>query len=102
LPTVMSGLSVSLSTAGYATRQAQASALAQSKLMELVAQNQWQQTSLSGDFAPQHPEYRWAAQVSDWSGSSTLDQLDVAVTWRQLDRDRTVVLSTLVKSGVTP
>ena len=97
-PTVMSGISISLQAGDFATHQAQAPSLAQSKMAELVAQGQWQQATLSGDFSPDYPDYRWNAQVSEWDGVS-LEQLDVTVSWRQRGRERSVVLSTLVNTG---
>ena len=97
LPAVMNGISLCLSTADFASRQAKASSLGYSKLMELVALEQWQQANLSGDFRPEQPDYRWTAQVSDWDG--TLRQMDVTVLWRQAGQQRSVELSTLVDTG---
>jgi len=98
LPAVMTGISLCLSTAGLAKQQAQASSLGHSKLMELVAGGQWQQTSLAGDFGDQWPDYRWAAQVSNWDGT-VLRELDLTVSWRHQGKDRNVMLSTLVYTG---
>lgn len=100
LPPVMTGISLSLSTGSLAKQQAEASSLAYSKMTELLAAAQWQQTSFSGDFQPDQPDYRWTAQVSDWDGTATR-QLDVTVTWRHHGRDRNVTLSTLVYTGAS-
>ena len=106
LPTAMSGISLSLATSGFAKQQAQASSLAYGKMNELAAQGQLDQAILSGDFSPEHPEFRWTAQVQDWDGN-TLRQLDVRVMWYHRQQERSVALSTLVNvplttAGVTP
>jgi len=95
LPAVMNGISLSLSAAALARQQSQAAALAHSKLMELVAEKLIQHGNLSGDFGPEQPEFRWAAQSFDWEGS-TLRQVDVVVYWQQAGRERTVAMSTLL------
>jgi type II secretory pathway pseudopilin PulG len=96
LPAVMMGLSISLSAAGAARNQSQASALAYGKLMEISAEGLWQQTALSGDFGPDWPEFKWTAEAREWDG--VLQQLDVAVTWLESGRPRTITLSTLIES----
>ena len=98
LPTVMEGVSMSLGAAGLAKQQSQASGLAYGKMTELLTEEQWDHPSLSGDFAPDNPEFRWTAQLTEWDGA-TLQQLDVTVTWIYRGRDRSVTLSTLVNTG---
>jgi type II secretion system protein I len=98
LPTVMEGVTLSMAAGGQARQQAQASSLAYGKMTELVAQGQWEQTSTSGDFGTDYPDFRWTAQVEDWDGSA-LRQLDVTVLWRHRQKDQSVTVSTLVDSG---
>jgi prepilin-type N-terminal cleavage/methylation domain-containing protein len=102
-PSVMSGISLCLFAGDAAKQQAQASSLAHGKLMELVAGSQWQQAAMAGDFGQQWPGYRWAAMVSNWDGS-TLQQLDVTVTWQPMGprKQRNLTLSTLVPMGASP
>ena len=99
LPTVMAGLSLSLSAAEHARRHAEAAALGHSKLMELLAAGQWYQAAFAGDFGAAQPDYRWTAQLSDWDGK-VLQQVDLTVWWRQGRAERNVTLSTLVYAGV--
>jgi len=101
LPVVMNGITMSLSAAGYAKQQSEASMLAQGKMTELIANGEWQQAGAGGNFAPDHPEFRWTAQVSDWDGSDLM-QLDVTVTWtwRYKNSERSVTLTTLVSSSL--
>jgi prepilin-type N-terminal cleavage/methylation domain-containing protein len=98
LPVAMSGISLALRVADESRRQTEATALAQSKMAQIVAYGEWQTSSLAGDFSPDWPDYRWTAQVSDWQGQ-TLRQLDVQVFWNLRGRDRSVTLSTLVYTG---
>jgi prepilin-type N-terminal cleavage/methylation domain-containing protein len=98
LPVAMSGISLALGVADQGRRQTEAASLAQTKMAEIIASQQWQTSSLAGDFAPDLPEYRWVAQFTDWQGT-TLKQLDVQVLWSQGGTDRAVALSTLVYTG---
>ena len=95
LPVVMSGVSLSLRAADDSRFKSQASLLARAKLSELQAANQWNLQKLSGDFGTSYPQYRWTAQLSNFDGS-TLQQLDVAVIWRQQGREQNVTLSTII------
>lgn len=101
LPAVMSGISLSLSTANLAKQQSQAAALGQSKLMELVTAGQWQHAEQAGDFGQDWPNYRWTMQVSDWD-SPALRLLDLTVSWPMRGKTRSLTLSTLVRAGETP
>jgi len=98
LPVAMSGISLALSVADESRRQTEAASLAQTKIAEIVAEQQYQNTSLAGDFAPDRPEYRWVSQVTDWQGT-TLKELDVQVFWNSKNRERSITLSTLVYTG---
>jgi len=103
LPVAMSGISLALNTADSSRRETEAAALARTKMDEILATQQWINTALSGDFAPDQPDYRWSALVSNWQGGNLqgpqLRQLDVQVTWRQRNRDRGITLSTLIYAG---
>jgi len=120
LPVAMSGISLALNVADESRRQTEAAALAETKMAEILASQQWQTASQAGDFAPDRPEYRWVAQVAEWQGatqgttlgtalsttqgttqSATLKQLDVQVLWNNKNRERYVTLSTLVYTGST-
>jgi len=102
LPVAMSGISLALRVANESRRQTEASALAETKMAEIVAGQQWNSASLSGDFAPDWPEYRWTAQFTDWQSTREgpqLRQLDVQVLWKRRGQDRSVTLTTLVYTG---
>jgi prepilin-type N-terminal cleavage/methylation domain-containing protein len=108
LPVAMSGISLALGVASESRRQTEAASLAQTKMAEILAGQQWQSSSLAGDFAPDRPEYRWTSQVVEWQGttqsttqSTALKQLDVQVLWIYRNRQRNVTLSTLVYTGTS-
>jgi len=98
LPVAMSGISLALNVADESRSQTEAASLAQTKMAEIVACALWNNTSQSGDFSPDRPDYRWSALVHDWMGTR-IRQLDVEVVWSRRGRDRHVVLSTLVYTG---
>src|SRR5687768_1952130 len=98
LPSVMQGISLATAAAGTARQRSEATALAESKLNELVATNQWQSGGLSGDFGEQWREYSWQAEVQSWVEPSAR-QLQVHVVWTARGRNYDVALSTLVYSA---
>ena len=95
LPVAMQGISIATGLASVTRQRAEAVALAESKLNELVITNQSQTAAISGDFAPQHPDYRWEALASDWE-EANMRQLQITVAWTSRGSQRQVVLSTLV------
>lgn len=105
LPAIMRGMSVCLATSTQARRQAEAAALGQDKLSELVALGQLQQAAQSGDFGTDWPGYRWEATVSEFDGA-TLQQVDVTVFWSpttgaKVAAERGITLTTLVFTSTT-
>jgi len=100
LPVVVQGILLCLNTAGFATQQAEAAALARSKLAELVATGQWYESEMEGDFGEDWPEYEWAAMLEEWE-DSRLARLDVFVIWTRRQQERQVVLSTLIYTDST-
>ena len=98
LPVAMRGVSLATAAAGQARRQTEAASLAEAKLGELIVTGQWQGAGLSGDCGPDWPDYKWAAQVSDWTDAS-LRQLTVQVQWTARGTQHAVTLTTLVYTG---
>jgi len=98
LPVVMQGFSIANGLAASAKERTEASSLADSKLNELVATGDWKLGLLSGDFAPDKPNFHWKAELKNWD-SSTLQELDVHVTWTSRGNDREFMVSTLVDQG---
>jgi len=113
LPSIMDGISLCLSTAGFARQESQAVALANGKLVELTTTGSWKNTVLAGDFGMDWPDDTWTGQLSDWSPpgatvqqadslpvGATLQELDITVSWVARNRQRSVTLSTLVYTPV--
>lgn len=71
LPVAMRGVTVATAAASSARHRNEAAALAQSKLDELLANMQVQQSqmnsSMSGDFGADWPEYQWSAELGTWA-----------------------------------
>ena len=111
LPAIMKGIALSSGAATAARRRTEAAGLAEGKLQEIIATNQWQNiSSISGDFGTDWPDYTWQATVTPWTQSatysanssstngtadSTLQQIDLRVTWKARGRDDSLTISTL-------
>jgi len=107
MPVAMEAVSISTDTARLARSKTEATALAESKLAELVTGNEWQSGVLAGDFGNDWPEYRWSATAQTWAspysntyGSdplNTINEIDLQVIWKPSGAsERSVTLSTLV------
>lgn len=99
LPAVMQGVSLATRAASVAQRRTAAGALAESRLAELVATNNWQAGALAGDFldyGDQFSDYRWSAELRNWT-EPEVQELHLTVTWTGAGNvERGVTLSTLV------
>jgi prepilin-type N-terminal cleavage/methylation domain-containing protein len=94
LPITMRAVTNALTAASHARHTAEASALAEAKLNEIVASGNPTTFGTSGDFGAEWPEYQWTCQsVTDSNGFT---QISLVVTWREGNRERTYNLSTLV------
>ena len=71
-----------------------AASLAQSKLNELITDGSWQTSGSSGDFSPEHPDYRWTCENA--SRNYGTNEVALHVTWTQRGQERSLTLSTLV------
>lgn len=97
-PAIKEGLSVATGLATSSKLRTAAAGLAESKLNEIQATNQWQGGALSGDFSPDYPTFHWQATVTSWpydTTSSGLQQIDLEVTYRYRNSDQSVKLSTI-------
>ncbi len=94
LPVAMRGVSLSLAAASNAKHMNVAAQLADQKLNEVVLTGDWQQNGLSGDFNPDHPDYRWTLQTQQRDYG--LDEVRVQVSWTQRGQQYNFAASTLV------
>ena len=97
LPIAMRGVSMAMAAASNAKRTAEATALAEAKLNMLIADGTWASGSLSGDFAPDQPEYQWACltQQRDYG----LTEVAVRVTWSDRGQTREMIVATLASQS---
>jgi hypothetical protein len=117
LPAIMKGIALSSSAATTARRRTEAAGLAEAKLQEIIATDQWQNGgNLSGDFGSDWPDYTWQATVTPWTqtttysassastnstADSTLQQVDLRVMWKSRGRDDSLTISTLAYERTT-
>ena len=94
LPVAMRGVSLSLAAASNAKHLNEAAQLADQKLNEVAITGQWQQNGLSGDFTPDHPDYKWVVQSEQRDYG--LSEVRVRVTWTQRGQEREFIASTFV------
>jgi prepilin-type N-terminal cleavage/methylation domain-containing protein len=102
LPVVMRGVSVAARAASSARRNTEAASLAQSKLNELLATQEWKAGYLAGQFDSDDGDnaydYSWSAEATRWS-EQYVRQLAVSVTWTSGGAQQSVTLTTLVYEG---
>ena len=96
MPVVMQTIGLCTRLAGQSRRQVEAACLAKTKLTELTAAQDWESGSNRGDFGTDWPGYEWSMTVANWVEDTSVRQLDLAVTWRSVGRQRKITLSTLV------
>lgn len=96
LPAAMKGISVATNAASDSRRRVEAAALAESRLSEFVASLEWQVGGGAGDFGEDWPEYRWQADVLDWS-EPNVKEIDFRVIWTgRSGVEESMLLTTLV------
>jgi prepilin-type N-terminal cleavage/methylation domain-containing protein len=95
LPVAMKGIALATSVASDSKMKQQAIHLAQNQLAEILIEEEWQDSSQSGEFSDDDSAYRWEMNTSEWSESG-LKQIDLTVSWDHRGRENNVTLSTLV------
>jgi len=98
LPVAMKGVSLCLELSETARQQMEAGALAELRLAEVLATEEWTDGDASGDFGEDRPRYTWNMTVEEWEGPS-ISQIDVSVEWTSRGKTREVTLSTLAYTG---
>jgi prepilin-type N-terminal cleavage/methylation domain-containing protein len=103
IPVAMRGVSISLAAADKAKHLSQASALAESKLNDLLTQSasggSGGGSSQSGDFAPEHPEYHW--NYDSVSRDYGVTEVQLKVTWLERGRPTEFNLCTMTYQSDT-
>lgn len=96
IPPVMKGLSIATMVSSDSVRKSDAISLAETKLSEILLEEEWQSSSLSGDFGEMYPDYEWKMTSADWTEGPSLKQVTVKVLWEWRGHVKDVELSTLV------
>jgi prepilin-type N-terminal cleavage/methylation domain-containing protein len=92
IPVAMQGVSVAMSAASNARRTAEAAALGEAQLNKLVASRDFQFGVVSGDFAPQWPDYKWNVETLQRDFGVT--EIILHVSWLDRGRERSLAVST--------
>lgn len=101
LPVVMRGIGMATQMGAYTRFHDQAVGLAEARLAECIANEEWQDGDASGDFSDASlwgndaSRFTWEQQVDDWE-SASIKQITIHVIWTQRNREQVVTLSTLV------
>jgi len=99
MPFIMRGMTVSTQAAALADHKAEAIALAEVRLAEVIAEGDWEQGNDYGDFDETYGDnthrYEWFLLVEDWT-STTFSEVTLVVTWQQRRQTQQVKISTLV------
>jgi general secretion pathway protein I len=101
LPAILYGMNVAAKVSANARNRSQAALLAQQKIDELLVTNPTDPQT--GDFGDQYPGYTWSSDVQDRSGdittvdnlTTTIQEHDVTITWKQDGDNINVTLATL-------
>jgi type II secretion system protein I len=99
LPALMYGISLSSNLASATKQRTIAATLADEKLNELLATGDWQ-TPGGGSFGDEGAGYNWTSTTTAWNDpdvtTQNLQEVDVKVTWRSRQQEKSVVVSSLV------
>jgi prepilin-type N-terminal cleavage/methylation domain-containing protein len=95
VPAAMEAVTIAMTAASVVRHRTEAAGLAESKLTDLVVTGEWQEGVLSGDFAPDWPEYRWEAVVDNWD-QANVQMLQLKVAWQRAGVEDSISVSTLV------
>ena len=97
LPVAMRGIGLCTRLAGQSRKTIEAASLAKTKLTELMAADEWDSGSGTGDFGTDWPGYRWSTEVFNWT-DSIVSQVDLTVYWQAQGEEQSVTLTTLAYS----
>lgn len=99
LPVAVDGVLVSMAASVRARQQAEAAQLAQTRMAEILAAGDIEESEMEGDFGEEWPAYRWMSVLDNWPEDDRLNQLSVGVFWTRRGREYHVLLTTLVYTG---
>jgi hypothetical protein len=95
VPSLMQAYTICGSIAAISRQRAEALAIAQSTLDELLATSEWQNSTPSGEEKPGPTTYTWQTALSGWEESNT-QLLTVTVNWTSGGQKQEITLETIV------
>jgi prepilin-type N-terminal cleavage/methylation domain-containing protein len=93
-PVVMKGLAIANRAGVVSERSGLALQLAENQLNEALLMDTWRSGDASGDFAPDHPGYRWELSHGEWAADA-MGELTMTVFFQVQGREHDVRLTTL-------
>ena len=100
LPVAMQGISAASKLASQARHRVTAGVLAEQMLSEMILTGDYEDGDQDGEVSSGNRYYVWQLEVLDWEEESSMQQLDLSVTWEDAGgRENIVLLSTLVYTG---
>lgn len=100
IPVTVEGLTIANRAGLVAQRKRVAAQLADSLLTEMVAMGQWRSGDQSGDFAADHPGYRWVLKTTTWT-EEPMRQVSLQVFFKVQEKEYEVCLTTLVDGSAS-
>lgn len=95
VPSLMQAYTICGSIAAISRQRAEALAIAQSTLDELLATAEWQNSTPSGEEKPGPTPYTWQTSLTGWEESNT-QLLTVTVNWTSGGQKQEITLETVV------
>jgi hypothetical protein len=98
MPVAMEGIRIATNSARYARNATEAAMLGQSKLNEIIATIQLQQTNTmgsAGDFGQQWPAYSWTYEEG-YNAELAVTELRLTVHWTDRGYPRSIALATII------
>jgi type II secretory pathway pseudopilin PulG len=96
IPVTLQGFVLADSIAKTTKQTSDATTLAQSQLERIIATEDWQSGSTSGEETIGPIRYQWDAILSSYESEQGVQTLKITVNWNSMGRARTVELTTLV------
>ena len=102
IPVILQGFTLAGVVALTTRQTAEATALAQSKLDEIIATGDWQYGSTSGDVDIGPTRYQWVTELDQYETEVNVQTLTVTVNWVRRATLNKVALTTVVYTPQTP
>jgi type II secretory pathway pseudopilin PulG len=96
IPVLLQGFTLADAIALSTQQTADATALAQSTLEELIATENWRLGSTAGEETVNATKFQWDAMLGDFEGEQNVQTLTLTVYWERRGIPRSIALTTIV------